>query len=193
MKTVLIPAGAVLLLAGATTAAARPGGINLSNGGYVGGAALMWELAPEQGDSLEDTGFQFRFGNRINDYAAIESRFGLGGSDSTGNGEFELDLLGSLLISPRLPLNDHFELYGSFGFSTFRGTHTEDENSSDGLLFEPSGGGSSTTVSETDITYGGGIALGLNDSVSVDADYTVYLDEADYDFTAWSLGLTYYY
>lgn len=192
MKTVLFPAATIVLLIASSTVRGQAGTGNLSGGGYVGGSALMWELAPNEDKSLEATGFQFRFGNRINEYAAIESRFGLGGSDSTEHGEFELDLLGSLLISPRLPLNDHVELYGAFGFSTFRGTQTEEGSTSGGLL----GGGSnssSSTVSEMDITYGAGVALRLNEAVSIDADYTVYLDKPEYDFSGWSVGLTYYY
>ena len=186
MKQVLVPASGMALLLAASVSLAQTTGSNPPRGGYVGGAALMWELDPDDASSLNDTGFQFRFGNRINEYAAIESRFGLGGSDSTNGDEFELDLLGSLLISPRLPLNEHVELYGAFGFSTLRGS-LDDGNG--GLL----GTGGSSTVSDTDITYGAGVALRLDEAFSIDADYTVYLDESDYDFTAVSLGVTYYY
>ena len=168
-----------------STVLAQPLGSGNSRG-YVGGSALFWELEPDDGSSLEDTGFMFRFGNRINEYAALESRFGLGGSDSTNGDEFELDLLGSLLISPRLPLSDEFELYGLFGFSTIRGSLDE----GNGGLFA---GGSSSTLTDTDISYGAGAALRFDESFSVDLDYTVYLDESDYDFSGWSVGLNYYY
>lgn len=189
MKNGLIAGGLMVLLATACTAHARPSLSNPAGGGYVGGSALMWELDAEDSQSLEANGFQFRFGNRINEYAAIESRFGLGGSDSTDNVKLSLDLLGSLLISPRLPVTDQVELYGAFGFSTFRGT-LEDQ-SSGGLLTSNNSG--TSRVSETDLTYGAGIALRPTEAFSIDADYMVYLDQPYYDFTGVSLGLTYYY
>ncbi len=183
-KLALLFIGTCLTLTATLTSAQRLG---VTGGdGYIGGAALFWELDPDGGSSFEDTAFLFRFGNRINEYAALESRFGLGGSDSVNGEEFELDLLGSLFISPRLPLSDEFELYGLFGFSTIRGS-VDDEN---GGLF---GGGSTSTVSDTDISYGLGAAFRPTPELSIDVDYAVYLDESDYDFSGWAVGLTWYY
>ena len=175
---------AALTVLSSPSLAQQPGGLDAR--GYIGGAALLWERDPDNSSSLDSRAFQFRFGSRLSPYFSLESRFALGGSDSINGSEFELDLLGSLLIRPQLPVNDHVAIYGLFGFSTLRGSLETEET---GLF----GGTSSNTVSDTDISYGIGIAFAMVENLYLEADYAVYVDESDYNFSGTSLGISYLY
>lgn len=177
----------VASLALLSTAAQAQSPMGLDARGYIGGAGLLWKLDPDNdSSSLDSRAFQFRFGSRLSPYFSLESRFALGGSDSIDDLDFELDLLGSLLIRPQLPINEHVALYGLFGFSTLRGSVETEEQ---GLF----GGTSSSAVSDTDISYGIGIAFRMVDNLFLEADYAVYVDESDYDFSGTSLGISYLY
>ena len=132
---------------------------------YVSGGLHAWSS-----DGASAEGLKVRFGQRFNTFVAAEMHFATGGEDS--DEEVSLERLFGLYAVFMVPL-DAFTPYVKLGLNSA----TLDD------------AGEST--SEMEVGYGLGVSFDLTDQVFVDLEYMVYLETADMELEAFTLGVGY--
>lgn len=143
------------------------------------------------GEDLEPSALVLRAGKYISDTVAIEGRFGFGIGDDSISGyidpfwgtvsiDLEIDNFFGIYALGHLKLSEQSSIYGLLGFTqgetTFSGT-----SSTLGSL-------GSASEDESDMSFGFGFehAFGRNNSFNI--EYTQYIDKADFDASALSIG-----
>ncbi|MFQ3787531.1 porin family protein [Halomonas sp. A29] len=176
-------AAAVALLSSTTVLA------DVKAGSTYAGGQFSWLNYDESGIStdLEPTAAIGRFGHFIVDHFAIEARAGTGISDDTItiagiDIEGELDHMFGVYGVGYLPLGaSPVSLYGLVGFTRAKAT-----------LSAPAFG-ISESDSDSGFSYGVGIQGHFTPHLSVNLEYTSYLDKSDYELTSLGLGLNYHF
>lgn len=132
---------------------------------YVGADAMFWEIDPDTGSSRDSVGLRLNGGIQFNDYFAVETHLGTGGSD----GPAELDSLAGIYAKGILPISQEFRIFGLLG-----GTEVDFDVGDD-----------------SDVSYGAGAEFDVAPNLAVGADYMRYLDTSEATFDAASLGVRY--
>lgn len=147
---------------------------------YVGGQYAITTYHNDTGTEDADMGvLMFRLGTEINPNFSVEGRLGLGISDDTaGITTLETDSILGVYAIGRLPVSKDFDVYGVLGY-----TRVE-------LTLTVSGLGSISS-DDTDISYGVGGEMQINDKWSASLEYMNYYDEGVEEITALSLGANY--
>lgn len=119
---------------------------------------------------------------------AVEGRFALGLSDDTvrvfvpGTGYVDIDLklenAISLFVKADLPVAPTAKLYGLIGF-----TQAETKAKARGYPV-------SVSNSDSGLSYGVGVEVGVNNGIYIGAEYIMYINESDYDYTGINIGVT---
>ena len=134
------------------------------------------------GKDLEPTALVGKLGHFIFDQLSVEGRFGLGVSDDTikaGNGvdvTGDLDRMFGLYATGHFPLGEHASVYALIGFTDIRATFSTP--------------GVSVSESDNGFTYGFGADIYTGPRFGINAEYTRYLDQTGYRFSATSIGAT---
>lgn len=134
------------------------------------------------GKDLEPTALVGKLGHFIFDQLSVEGRFGLGVSDDTikaGNGvdvTGDLDRMFGLYATGHFPLGEHASVYALIGFTDIRATFSTP--------------GVSVSESDNGFTYGFGADIYMGSRFGINAEYTRYLDQTGYRFSATSIGAT---
>ena len=170
------------LLAGSMIAFAEP---DVEKKNYFGVQYSELTQESELGD-FEPTAIQFNLGRRFNPYVAIEGRLGfrLSEDEQSFNGvEYTIQpvaLLGAYLkvgLNDSLPVRPYI-LLGHSSATAKRKTEIQFfRNRSD-----------SETVTASDPSYGGGLALNLSPNVSLHGEWVMLDDDDGLDLTAFNLG-----
>lgn len=139
--------------------------------------------------SYDETGFpkanlnglKIKGGKYISDTVAVEGHYTLGmGSDTVTylgvDVDIELKYAISAFLKADLPLSETAKIYGLLGF-----TKAELEASALG-----------TTITEDDsgLSYGFGVDVNITEDILIGGEYIIYLDESNYDYTAFNIGIT---
>lgn len=118
----------------------------------------------------------FRAGTRYTDRFALEGRVGTGVSDDkVGGVSYEVDHLFGIYAVGLVPLGSA-DVYALAGGSSTN--------------VEGSAGGAKESASETGFSYGAGVDFYPIDNVGLNAEWTSYLHDDEYDATAFSAGVT---
>ncbi|MGI2261353.1 porin family protein [Shewanella sp. GXUN23E] len=148
--------------------------------GYIGGSYSALDYS-QQGleKDLSLGAISVTGGYRFNEYAAIEARAGIGvGDDSLRGVTFELDTYYGGYLKLGIPAGDFYP-YVLAGF-------TEGELTASLLDDSVSG-------SESDFSYGAGIGYNINKNVSLQLEYTNYLDKDGGTIDGFTFGINYYF
>lgn len=132
---------------------------------YIGADAMFWELDRDGFSSRDSIGLRLNGGIQFNDYFAVETHLGTGGSD----GPAELDSLAGIYAKGILPISQEFRVFGLLG-----GTEVDFDAGND-----------------SDVSYGAGAEFDVAPNLAVGADYMRYLDTSEGTFDAASLGVRY--
>lgn len=149
------------------------------------GTALQRGSYEESGVStVNPTSIKFSAGKYITSNFAIEGQFmfGLSGDSTDVDGtdvELELKNAVSVFGKGELPINSSITGYGLLGFT--RGK-LEVSAEFQGQKF-------SDSESESSLSYGFGTAVKLNKDTNLIAEYISYLDEDEFDYTSFNLGI----
>jgi OOP family OmpA-OmpF porin len=174
-----LPALAALALLGATAAQAdvRPG---FYGGVSIGSASVEDDDSGFDGD---DTGFKLFGGYSFNDNFAVELAYinGGGPDDDFGPINVELEVSGfNASAVGRLPVSETVALFGKLGFASY-----------DVEATARSGGFSaSEDDSDTDISYGVGASIAINERFDVRVEYEA-IDVSEGAFNLLSVGGSY--
>jgi len=128
-----------------------------------------------------------RFGSFLSDNFALEGRIGIGTSSDT----VTAFLPGTGIVDVELEIDTLFGLYGV-------GQHNFGNNSSVYALIGITRGDASISVtgatnssesdSETDLSYGAGLNIGISNNIGINLEYISYISKSDFDVTAVSFG-----
>jgi len=176
-RVVVLSLSMVSIFSSGSLIASEPGdmyaGIQYSSGAYN-----------EDGfDEVKPTMLVGKYGKYINSVFSMEGRLGLGLQDDSikyFGTELTLDidsLIGVYGIG-NVNLNESSSVYGLIGFTRAEAT------------VSASGFGSDSS-SESGLSFGVGANLGVSDSVSLNLEYTQYLNKSDFDLSAIALGVTF--
>ncbi|MDF1763156.1 MAG: porin family protein [Oleibacter sp.] len=152
----------------------------------VGVGYSMGTFDPDEGSSFDLSAVQFRLGNELNQNFAVRFDYLIGtGEESKSIGgidyKLELDSAFSLLLQPKLALNEKVEAYGLIGFTSASFT----ASASNAFASQ------SEENSDTSLSYGAGIGGNIKDNIGAYAEYVSYIQEDDYDFGGLNLGVTF--
>jgi len=153
---------------------------------YAGGQFAMLDYDVDGVSSFNPTGLIGRVGHFVADYVAIEGRVGFGLSDDSitvqgvrVTGELE-NLFGAYVVG-HLPIEGAFSPYGLLGFTSAK------------ARLELPDFGISETDTDSGFTWGLGVDIRVNPQVSINGEYVRYLDESEYDFSALSFGVNFWF
>jgi len=137
---------------------------------------------------FEPTALVGRVGHFFVDNVAIEGRIGVGISDDSISApgarlSVELENLFGVYLLGHLPIEGIVSPYGLIGFTSAKAKAT----------FEDDFGRFSESDSESGFTWGLGVDVRVAQQVSLNAEYVRYLDKSDFDFSAVSLGVNYWF
>jgi opacity protein-like surface antigen len=145
---------------------------------YLGGSLnfLSYEEPGLEADLIAGTG---RFGAFFNKYLAGELRLGIGlaGDDVDISGttvDLDLNYIFGAYLRAGLPINDKVFPYALLGYS--RGE------------LEVSAGGLSINEAESDISFGFGVDININDPLTINVEYANLLDKDGVEVSGFSLG-----
>ena len=157
-----------------------------SEGDSYGGIQYGLGTYSEDGfDDANPNALVGRYGKFVNDNFAIEGRIGFGvGDDSVndptvGDIAIEIDSLLGVYGVGHVAINDSSSVYGLLGFSRGELTATATDF------------GISISDDDTGLSFGVGSNIGLSDTLALNIEYTQYLSESTYDFTAIGLGVVF--
>lgn len=145
---------------------------------YLGVDAMSWAYDDQGWEDVDAEGLRLRSGTRYTRYFGLELQGGLGlGSDTatTDKGDSaELKYFLGGYARLFLPMGARVNLYGLGGVTYARAKfHTAT---------------TSSTESDTGLSFGAGLEFRVSDRFYVGADYMRYLNKADYTLSAISLG-----
>lgn len=188
MKIVMSGIGGLLLTAAVGVQAAE----NL-NKGYYGASWVSNTIQMTSGDVVADANprmVQGYWGKNITDWAAVETRLGIGVGSELLSGETSVTVDHVLAVSLRLSTDEYkgITAYGLAGFSTLRLTSTLRLHSEDEALVRVR----SVTDSENGLILGIGASYKLSDLYRVNLEYTNLYGDTDNnvseDVTGLSIG-----
>lgn len=148
--------------------------------------SIQYGLGTYSEEGFEDANPNFlmgKLGYFVNDGLSLEGRLGIGVGDDSINDPFageltiEVDSLIGVYGVGHARISEAFSLYGLLGF-------TRGELTATAPAF-----GMSFSDDDTGLSYGVGLNIGSSESTSLNIEYTQYLDETYYDFTAVGLGI----
>ena len=148
---------------------------------YVGVQASGLELEHDQGfNSLEPSALVGRVGGSVSDFLVFEGRIGTGLSDD------------SLRSGGRTITADLNYLVGGYGLfrGNVSGTLFPYAIAGGSLLDFDSTGNNDSDGTETSLSYGAGFDVRVTPAFKVGIEYIRYVDTADYDLDALSVGIT---
>lgn len=152
-------------------------------GFYAGGNMNFIDagITDAQNDDTTFRSTEGLVGYKYNGWVGGEFRLGIGTSDesyatSTGVEDVGIDHHETLYYRVE-SANDVAKLYGLIGFTNVQATTDN--------------GTSSTSSSETGMSYGAGIGFVASEVVNINFEYRVLLSKEDYDFSLFSLGFDY--
>ncbi len=148
--------------------------------GYVGGSYSAFDYS-ENGLStdLSVGAISVIGGYQINDYVAVEARVGTGvGDDSYAGLTLEMDNYYGVYVKAGMPI-DNFYPYALLGM-------TKGELSLSGY-------GLSASASESDMSYGVGLAYNVNDQVSLNVEYANMLDKGGVTIDGFTFSAAYHF
>ena len=149
---------------------------NQANTQYFGVDYLFGYYDEAGFSTAEPNALRFKIGHYFTDNVAVEAQYAMGVADDTVSGvTVEIDHAISILARGELPISDNANFYGVVGYT-------------DGEL-TGSVPGFSVSVSDSGLSYGVGFDFGIAKGTFINIDYMSYLDESDYDFTAFSIGI----
>src|SRR5690606_8314813 len=141
---------------------------------YAGLNYALLELssdAPATTDA-EPTAFVGKLGHFLLDQIAVEGRLGLGvTSDTVAGVDYDMDRLLGAYLTGYVPLGEQITAYALVGV-------TEARFSASGI----------TATTDSGFTWGFGADLYASPKFAINAEYTRYLDETGYSFSAVSIG-----
>ena len=155
-------------------------------GPFVGLNYSQYELDIDAADNnLTPTGATVRAGIELNDIFALEARAGTGIDADTrsaglGTAQFELDRIYGGYIKLSVPVFGLFRPYAIAGYSEARGSTSL---RSGGVML------SRSTDTSGDQSYGLGVDASLAGVIGFNVEYMRYLDKADYELNAISVGI----
>jgi len=130
-----------------------------------------------------------KYGNYLSDNFAIEGRLGIGTSSDTISA-FD-PFVGN--ISLEVEIDTLIGIYGvgSHDFSNNLSVYALIGATSGELTFTAAGGlgNGSDSESETDLSYGVGANIYINDAVGINLEYISYISKTDFDVTAVNFGV----
>ena len=144
--------------------------------GYVGGSYSTFDFSINGSNKELSVGaISVIGGYQISDYVAVEARVGAGvGDDRFLGWTLELDNYFGAYVKAGMPINDFYP-YALLGM-------TKGELS-------PSGYG----LSDSDMSYGVGLAYKVNDQVSLNAEYANMLDKGGVTIDGFTFGAAYHF
>ncbi len=162
--------------------------------GWYAGASYAQTFYKESGLSeLDLSAIQVQGGYRMTPHLALETRFGLGIGDDTTR-EFiygervdlttEIDYVVSGFAKAILPL-DAIELYALAGF-TYASLEYD-------LRLVNYGYSVQEDDSDSDFSYGVGLAVNPQDNVSLFIEYVSYYDKDDVEIDGYTFGVNFYF
>jgi len=163
-----------------------------SSGTYVGVQYAATSFETDIGNY--DVGMVVgRFGMSVMQNLSVEARFGTGtGDDSVSgtvsgfsfNSTFEIDQIMGLYATGHLPVGNAFKLYGFAGV-----TQTEFVFSVEVPAFP--GLNSTTTESDTSLSYGAGVDINIGKAMAINLEYATYYVDSEDSIGSMSAGITY--
>ena len=166
-------AASILLLPLAAQASNTYGGIQYAMGSYN----------QDNFGEVNPTALIARFGSYVNNNVSIEGRLGIGLQDDSVNFlgtniSIELDALLGVYGAAHASINQNSDVYALIGFSRAESTVS-------------AFGNSYTLANDTGLSFGVGANLGVGNNVSLNIEYTQYLNTPDFDYSALALGVVF--
>lgn len=126
-------------------------------------------------------GIAFRVGKYINEVIAFEGRLMLGLTDDTftflgADIDVELNSALSIFVKADVPMSPFVNAYGLLGYTSGE--------------VEFTGPGGSFSEDENDLSYGFGIEGEIGRNTLLSAEYVMFLDGTDFDYTGLNFGIT---
>jgi len=123
-------------------------------------------------------------GKNFNKYLSVEGRLGFGISSDTVGYSFyklrmEIETLFGLYGLARVDVSQASSIYALIGASQIKA--------------KVSGFGASSSSSESGLSYGVGGDIGITNNITLNIEYTNYLDKSDFTLSAFGLGVKYYF
>lgn len=182
LKIIITVFGLTSLCATAGTQGQLYGGIQLAKGSYE-----------EEGfEEVNPTALVGRLGKYVNNNFSIEGRLGFGLQDDGFDDEilgfpvsveFELDTLIGVYGVGHIDLNESASVYGLIGLTKAKATAT--------VVIPALNETFSVSGDETDLSFGIGADIGINDTVAINIEYMQYLSKSEFDFSALAVGMVF--
>ena len=145
-------------------------------GASLASIKLTKDVGSESTDSVSFTTLYARLGGKWTENISGELRLGLSSSEEKYNGVMlKMKRFGGAFIKAGIPVNETFYPYAIVGIT--RGKLGISQHL--------------PSVTKTDASFGLGAEIQAFESATVNLEYMSYMDEPVYDFTGFSLGLTF--
>lgn len=152
---------------------------------YIGGSVVGLEVSEAEADNdLSLLSANARFGAKFGNYAALEWRVGTGLDDDElafagEQGDINLDIFYGIYLLGGFPISEKIQPYALIGY-----TRAE---------FDVNTRAISSEGEESDISFGIGINIGLDNDFSLNAEYIRYIKESGVELSGPSLGVVYHF
>lgn len=151
--------------------------------GYIGGSYAIFDYSEHGIDpDLTVGALGVNGGYRVNDYVAVEARVGTGVKDGTyARMNLEMDSYFGAYVKVGMPVNNFYPIYP---YALLGMTKAE---------LTVSGYGMTASGSESDISYGLGVAYAVNDQISLNVEYANLMDKDGIIIDGFTFGSTYHF
>lgn len=151
---------------------------DIQSGSYIGASYAINE-ADAGGDDLDLSALMLNAGYRFNEYFSAEARIG------TGTGGDDLDDFYGIDID----IDSMYGVYGKVGIPTGTAVYPYAILGYTNVKLELSGGGTSESDDDSDLSYGIGADFSVSESFSMFAEYIVWYDDNDIELSGFNLGV----
>jgi hypothetical protein len=147
------------------------------------------------GEDWEPAVLTGRYGKYLSDNFSLEGRLGIGAGDDTinfsGPGgsidiEVEIDTLFGIYGVGHHAINNNSSVYALIGLSRGEATMT-----GTGFLVATGPFNETESDTETDLSYGVGANIGINNTTGINLEYISYLSKNDFDVSALNFGFVF--
>ena len=151
--------------------------------GYFGVGYHLGLYDEDQISDFTPTGLKFKIGKYLNKSVAVEANFVFGVEEDRQEilgFDFDLGIKNSLslFVKGDIDINDSALFYGLLGFSKGK------------LEFDVPDVGVSGADSDSGLSYGFGIEVGVGSDLYLSGEYVLYMSKDDYDYSAFNFGMS---